>query len=146
MGQVRTADRFDAEDRREHLRMIQAVIARMASNSFLLKGWSVTLAAALIAIGAKEAALAIAITAAGPVVAFWALDGYYLLQERRYRALVARAVEGAIPAYSMDASRAEKRRMETAVDVMTSGTVLAFHLPVLLAVVAAIVCIYATKF
>jgi hypothetical protein len=35
-----------------HLQMIQAVITRMGSNSFLLKGWSVTLVAALFALAA----------------------------------------------------------------------------------------------
>lgn len=34
------------EDQRKYLEMIQAVIARLASNSFILKGWSVTLVGA----------------------------------------------------------------------------------------------------
>jgi len=38
----------------EHLKLIQAVIARMAGNSFLLKGWNVTVSAALFAIVARE--------------------------------------------------------------------------------------------
>ena len=33
------------ENKRAHLEMIQAVITRMAGNSFLIKGWSVTLVA-----------------------------------------------------------------------------------------------------
>ena len=37
-----------------HLQMIQAVITRMASNSFLIKGWSVTLVAALFALAAAN--------------------------------------------------------------------------------------------
>jgi len=37
-----------------HLEMIQAVVARLAQNSFALKGWSVTLVAACLALGAKE--------------------------------------------------------------------------------------------
>ena len=35
----------------KHLEMIQAVITRMAKNSFLLKGWSITLTAAIFALG-----------------------------------------------------------------------------------------------
>jgi len=35
------------EDQRKHLELIQAVITRMAGNSFLIRGWSVTLVSAL---------------------------------------------------------------------------------------------------
>jgi hypothetical protein len=33
-------------DKIKHLEMIQAVISRLANNSFLLKGWSITLVSA----------------------------------------------------------------------------------------------------
>ena len=33
-----------------HLQMIQGVISRMASNSFALKGWAVTLVAGIFAL------------------------------------------------------------------------------------------------
>ena len=36
------------EDKLKYLEMIQEIIKRMASNSFLLKGWSVTFASAII--------------------------------------------------------------------------------------------------
>ncbi|MEN9503463.1 MAG: hypothetical protein RI964_2748 [Pseudomonadota bacterium] len=36
-------------DRLKHLEMLQQVITRMASNSFLIKGWSITLISALLA-------------------------------------------------------------------------------------------------
>ena len=42
------------EDFRKHLEFVQSTISRMASNSFLLKGWSVTLAAGLFALSAKD--------------------------------------------------------------------------------------------
>ena len=38
----------------KHLEFIQAVITRMAGNSFVLKGWAITLAAAGFALAAKE--------------------------------------------------------------------------------------------
>ena len=39
----------------EHLKMLQAVITRMASNSFMVKGWCITLVSALLALSAKDA-------------------------------------------------------------------------------------------
>lgn len=72
-------------DKTEHLQMIQQVINRMASNSFVLKGWSVTLTSALLALAAKDAERRFVLLAWFPLVMFWALDGYYLLQERLFR-------------------------------------------------------------
>lgn len=71
----------------KHLEMIEGVINRMASNSFLLKGWSVTLAAAILALTVKEGAGRAALVALSSVVAFWALDAFYLRQERCFRKL-----------------------------------------------------------
>jgi hypothetical protein len=71
----------------KHLEMIQAVISRMASNSFLLKGWSVTLTSALFALAAKDSNPFFIYLAYFPCATFWALDGYFLRQERLYREL-----------------------------------------------------------
>ncbi len=70
-----------------HLGFIQAIIARMAGNSFLIKGWSVTVSAALFALAANDANRSFAIVALLPALAFWGLDAYYLRQERLFRRL-----------------------------------------------------------
>jgi hypothetical protein len=72
-----------------HLAMIQAVIARMASNSFALKTLSVTLTAGIIAlVGAVQRPSPLYILAAIlPVLVFWWMDAKYLQLERLYRAL-----------------------------------------------------------
>jgi hypothetical protein len=74
-------------DRVKHLEFIQAVISRMAANSFLLKGWTVTLAAALLAVSAKEAEARFSLVGFFPALGFWWLDAYYLRQERLFRTL-----------------------------------------------------------
>ena len=38
----------------KHLEMVQGVINRMASNSFMLKGWAVTLVAGIFALAGKD--------------------------------------------------------------------------------------------
>ena len=43
------------ENKLRHLEMIQNIISRMANNSFLLKGWTVTLVAGIFTISSKEA-------------------------------------------------------------------------------------------
>ena len=70
-----------------HLQMIQGVVTRLGHNSFLLKGWSVILIAALLAFAASTSEALILLVTLVPILAFWGLDGYYLWQERRYRKL-----------------------------------------------------------
>jgi len=102
------------EDKRLHLTFIQDTIKRMAGNSFLLKGWSITLIIAItsIAIGLDVDLLDGKVTrlyfiglAIFMVLIFWVLDAYYLSQERAYRGLFSK-VKNTEPEkidYSMDA-------------------------------------------
>ena len=75
------------EKKLKHLEFIQQAINRMASNLFLLKGWTVTLIAALFALAAKESRDYYFLLAYFPTFMFWILDGYFLSQERRFRSL-----------------------------------------------------------
>lgn len=75
------------ERKLKHLEFIQGVINRLSTNSFLLKGWSVLLISALFALSAKESSTAYVFLAYIPLFVFWALDGYFLWQERQYRNL-----------------------------------------------------------
>ncbi|MDX1830504.1 MAG: hypothetical protein R3342_13270 [Lutibacter sp.] len=76
-----------ADNRVKHLEFIQLVITRMNVNSFLLRGWSVTLVAALFAFAAKDTNIEYVIITYVSTPLFWLLDGYYLSQERKYRDL-----------------------------------------------------------
>lgn len=75
------------EQKEKHLEFIQGVINRMASNSFLIKGWTITLVAALIALSAKDSDVTYFLIAYLPIPVFWILDGYYLCQERLFGGL-----------------------------------------------------------
>lgn len=75
------------EDKRKHLELVQGVINRMASNSFMLKGWAVTLVAGIFALAGKDTDKLYFLVAYVPIIIFWGLDAYYLLQERLYRLL-----------------------------------------------------------
>ena len=70
-----------------YLEMIQGIINRMAGNSFALKGWAVTLISGIFVLAGKDTDKMYFLVAYIPVVVFWFLDAYYLLQERLYRAL-----------------------------------------------------------
>ena len=68
---------FDVmEQKIRHLEMIQAVITRMATNSFMLKGWAVTLVAGIFILSARESDAVYFLIAYVPVILFWFLDSY----------------------------------------------------------------------
>ena len=75
------------EAKLKHLDYIQAAIARMATNSFLFKGWSITIAVGLSAFAAADTRRALLAIAILSTVMFWGLDGYYLWLERGFVAL-----------------------------------------------------------
>ncbi|MFI9777528.1 hypothetical protein OG698_07735 [Streptomyces sp. NBC_01003] len=94
-----------------HLELIQAVVARMGNNSFLIKGWALTLMGALLAFAAGNESRTVAATGFVPIVAFWLLDGYFLYKERLFRRLydkVRRPGSGIEP-FSLDASAGAER-------------------------------------
>lgn len=71
----------------KHLEMIQAVINRMASNSFVFKGWAVTIVAGLSAFATRDSNKKLLLIALAATLLFWAVDAYYLSLERGYRKL-----------------------------------------------------------
>lgn len=68
----------------KHLEFIQAAIARMANNSFLFKGWAITIATGLAAFAAVDTRRALLSIALITTALFWGLDGYYLWLERGF--------------------------------------------------------------
>jgi hypothetical protein len=89
----------------EHLAMIQAVVSRMAANSFLIKGWTVTLVAGLSAVASARSDRGFAWIAVGVVVVFATLDAYYLALERVYRDLYDRVVAGTESRWTLAADK-----------------------------------------
>ena len=81
------------DDKAIHLGMIQVVITRMGANSFVIKGWNVTLASALLALSVKDGTPRFVLVAFLPAIVFWILDAYYLRQERLFRKLYEEAAE-----------------------------------------------------
>lgn len=75
------------ESKLKHLELIQGVINRFSTNSFLLKGWSVILISALFALAASNSNISFIFLAYIPTIVFWGLDGYFLSIERLYRKL-----------------------------------------------------------
>jgi len=66
----------------EEIKVIQDIIKRMASNSFSIKAWTITLIVATLLFKGNSHHTFITFL---PLLAFWFLDAYYLQQERLFR-------------------------------------------------------------
>ena len=136
----------------KHLELIQGVINRLASDSFRMKGWCVVLVAALFILLAlfilvavplaqldQASALFVLLARANriefiavaliPIIAFWGIDGYFLWQERLFRALYdhVRVLEEDKIDFSMNVSSFKTGRPRTWPSATFSRTLLTFY-------------------
>lgn len=102
----------------------------MASNLFFLKGWAITLIAALFALSAKDANQVYTFIPYFPVVVFWILDGYFLSRERLFRALYddVRKLDENYIDFSMDTRKYQEDPHNSWLCSMFSPTLLYFYL------------------
>lgn len=135
------------ENKHKHLDYIQSVINRMAGNSFALKGWAVTLIAGIFALAGKDADKTYFLVAYIPIIVFWGLDAFYLLQERLYCSLynkVRNMKENEID-YSMNAYLNEfQTDKNTWCNCILSKTEFWFYFP--LALVSTTIIIFSALF
>lgn len=118
-----------------HLEMIQGIVNRLSHNSFLLKGWSVVLVSALFALAAGNANPLFVYLAYFPAISFWCLDGYFLWQERLFRALYdyVRGTEEDKIDFSMNVGNADITEIKWA-SAFLSITLVVFHGVVVLSI------------
>ncbi|HIF9205526.1 TPA: hypothetical protein ACX6S8_003937 [Photobacterium damselae] len=116
------------EQKIAHLTFIQGVINRMGQNSFLLKGWSITVVAALFALAAQGANKQFVLIAYFPALMFWLLDGYFLYQERLFRKLYEKVSYNEIPSDNFTLNTSSVRNEVSHYgSAILSKTLLLFH-------------------
>ncbi len=128
----------DSDDAKlKHLEFIHNVIGRLAGNSFWLKGWSVTLVAAIFAVAARDAIGSFLWVALVPAFAFWGLDAFYRGQEHVFRKMHDDVVAGDVDLMSMATSKYENGFVGWLGDLF-SRSVWPFHLALVIVVVVVI--------
>ena len=132
------------ENKLKHLEFIQGVVNRLSTNSFLLKGWSVGLVAALFALAAKDADTRFLLLVFIPIMIFWGLDGYCLWQERLYRALYrhVRLLPEDKTDFCMSTEKVKDKKGLGWLNATFSKTILFFHGALML---SAIIVTYSLK-
>jgi hypothetical protein len=103
-------------NRIKHLEMIQAVVTRLAGNSFLVRGWALTVSAAFFGFAITQDDSRLALVGLLPVTLFFALDAYFLQAERLFRLLYdeVRDVGSDIEPFLLNATSDEFRKKMTA--------------------------------
>jgi hypothetical protein len=93
-----------SDEQQKHLEFIQGIVSRQASNSFLIKGWALTLTVALCGFAIGRNSWALATLAIGPILIFGWLDWFFFREERRFRCLYQAVIDGQphIPPFSLD--------------------------------------------
>lgn len=72
------------DNKHKHLDYIQDIIKRHNSNSFIIKGWCVSIVSALFVFTQKDNSTDYFLFSLLPCVVFWILDSFYLSSERKY--------------------------------------------------------------
>ncbi|WP_422772305.1 hypothetical protein ACN28C_04405 [Plantactinospora sp. WMMC1484] len=113
--------------RLKHLEFLQAVIARMGNISLRLKGWTATLATALLSLSAERHSWPVMAASLLPIFLLWCVDGYYLRQERLFRRLydAVRLADDTVESMEMSPSR--YRAQITWAGAARSVTLVAFY-------------------
>lgn len=75
------------EKKFKHLDYIQENIKRMSNNSFIIKGWTISIISILFIFSNKEMNKSYLLITLLAVLVFWYLNGFFLQQERKFRAL-----------------------------------------------------------
>lgn len=126
------------ESKLKHLEIIQAVITRMANNSFMVKGWCLTLISALLALaGGKDANTKLVYVTYLPLFMFWYLDGFFLQQEQLFRKVydyTRLLPETDFAVSPMDIPEEIRKKVKGVIRVMLSKTLLPFYGATLIAV------------
>lgn len=118
------------ENKRKHLEFIQGAINRMDGNLFFLRGWTITLISALLALLIKGSSPDYVFIIYFLVIIFWILDGYFLSQERLFRDLYnhVRTLDEKDIDFSMNTAEYKKKWENSLIWAMFSPTLLIFYL------------------
>ena len=131
------------ESKIKHLEFIQNAITRMANNSFMFKGWAITLVVAIITCSGTLEQPFISFASFLPIILFWLLDSYFLQNERKYRSLFNQVITDKqnISCFSMQMPKSTKTDKTLFVQAMMSKTILWFYLILSIATIIAFLLI-----
>lgn len=119
--------------------LIQSCINRMAQNSFILKAWTISILAVVLAIMKDfQYPIYLSLIMLIPIISFWYLDAYFLQTEKMYRemykwVLQKRSQDDFSYLYDLDPNRF-KKYTDPKGRIMLSSTLRVFYgIPLIIA-------------
>ncbi len=86
--------KITTEEIHKEIDLIQSCISRMAQNSFMVKGWYISIIVVILALLTEKINFAmISITLAVVTILFWYLDSFFLTTEKKYREIYSWALQ-----------------------------------------------------
>lgn len=146
-------EEFKRDVLNKEIDLIQACITRMANNSFLIKGWLITLIAVVLALLPETFNIKI-LCIIGLVVCgcFWYLDGFFLKMEKLYRWkyewVICNRLKSDLFCYDLNPYNLEmwipdkdgnKKKEPLIVETMFTKTLLPLYLPIFSTVIILLV-------
>ncbi|OGS23006.1 MAG: hypothetical protein A2252_06320 [Elusimicrobia bacterium RIFOXYA2_FULL_39_19] len=123
---------MDKDILHKEIDLIQTCITRMANNSFLLKGWAISIIAVVLALADKTVdPILLSSVVLIPLFSFWYLDAFFLRTEKMYRkmyewVLQKRGAEDITYLYDLNPHRF-KDEVDSTWEVMWSITLRCFY-------------------
>lgn len=123
---------MENENLHKEIDLIQSCINRMANNSFLLKGWMISIYAVVLTLAVnKLTPILLLATVLVPTLCFWYLDAFFLRTEKMYRkmyewVLVERKKDNIEYQYDLNPRRFQNE-VDSLFSVMKSNTLRVFY-------------------
>lgn len=132
------------EHKIKHLEMIQSNINRMAQNSFMLKGWALTLVVAMFAFVPKQNVCFFVPIVLAPILIFALLDAYYLQLERKYRTLydIVRKKEDVEIDFDLKLNKNCSTNESRYIQCIGSKSIWLYYLPIVIIAIGIIIALF----
>lgn len=143
MGQKK--EKISIEELHKEIDLIQNCIQRMSNNSFLIKGWLITIIAGVVTLSHENMNVSIFLILVFATIIFWGLDAFFLRTEKKYRKMYTwmleqRKLDSRELQYDLEPKRFDNQ-VESVLKLMFSPTLAGFYLCVLIAVIFVTVCL-----
>lgn len=125
------------------IKIVQGIIDRMARNSFLIKGWTITLVVVALLVKGLSIHYVVAFL---PWLVFWVLDAYFLRLERCYRKLygwlILNRPDNRELIFDMNAETRFGNSVDSVWGTMVSKTLASFYLMIFVLIVIIIIATF----
>ncbi len=138
-------EKYNEQNLHKEIDLIQGCINRMAHNSFLVKGWAISLLSIVLVLTSENSnSIFISFFMFLSVLCFWYLDGFFLYTGKMYRkmykwVITNRPLGNKDLMYDLTPQRFKSEKKFPILCVMFSKTLLPFYLLLVLGIIGFVI-------